>query len=322
MTKRKRASAGMHRHTVAVLGGVADEPCVLLRQALKAQGIATLMLDQGSAPRASTAWQLDGTGCLRGHVDVHRGVHEGVLGSHNLDSIVGLYLRPLDDRKLRMPPQAEAAALAWTHTWCQIADLATFNVANRISAMASNGSKPLQSQCLAAAGFAVPPMLMSNDPQAVLDFEAMHGPLIYKSASGIRSIVHVLDAAARARLPHIRHTPTLFQKRLVGTNVRVHVIGDELFATEVDSDTVDYRYASRQGGSTELRATRLPLDIEGMCRLASEALALPFAGLDLMLADDGRVYCFEANPSPGYSYYQSATGQNIAGALARYLAGR
>jgi glutathione synthase/RimK-type ligase-like ATP-grasp enzyme len=214
------------------------------------------------------------------------------------------------------------AALAWTQAWVEIAEVADCRVVNRASAMASNSSKPFQSQCLAAAGFAIPPMLMSNDPQAVLRFEDEHGPLIYKSASGVRSVVSPLDAAARRRLAAVRHTPTLFQKCLRGTNVRVHVVGHELFATEIDSDAIDYRYAGRQGGSTELRATRLSPDTEAACRRASDALGLPFCGLDLMLADDGQTYCFEANPSPGYSYYESATGQPIAAALARHLAGR
>jgi hypothetical protein len=31
------------------------------------------------------------------------------------------------------------------------------------------------------------------------------------------------------------------------------------------------------------------------------------------------VYCFEVNPSPAYSYYESHTGQPISAALARYL---
>jgi glutathione synthase/RimK-type ligase-like ATP-grasp enzyme len=311
------------RAPVAVLGCADEEPCALLIQALQAQGTPVLLLDQRQRWRARTAWALDGQGRLQGEVQGELlGEVPGEGGPQPLNDLAGLYLRPSDERRLhRGDDAALQAATAWTQAWTEIAELATFRVANRVSAMASNSSKPLQSQCLAAAGFAIPAMLMSNDPDAVLAFEAEQGPLIYKSASGVRSIVQTLDAAARARLQAVREAPTLFQQRLTGTNVRVHVVGQEVFATEIDSDAVDYRYAGLTEQHTALRATRLPADIEARCRRAARELALPFTGLDLMLADDGLVYCFEANPSPGYSYYQNATGQDIAGALARYLAG-
>ena len=172
-----------------------------------------------------------------------------------------------------------------------------------------------------ALGFAVPPSLVSNDPAEVLAFEAEHGPLIYKSASGVRSIVRELDAEARGRLDRLRHCPTLFQRRLRGSNVRVHVVGQEVYATEIDAEVVDYRYASRQGGHAELRPTTLEPRTRERCLRASQVLGLPFVGLDLMLEEDGQTYCFEANPSPGYSFFEDATGQDISGALARLLRG-
>ena len=52
----------------------------------------------------------------------------------------------------------------------------------------------------------------------------------------------------------------------------------------------------------------------------ARGLGLPFAGIDLKVAPDGRVVCFEVNPSPGFSYYEANTGQPIAAAVAEYLA--
>jgi D-alanine-D-alanine ligase-like ATP-grasp enzyme len=45
------------------------------------------------------------------------------------------------------------------------------------------------------------------------------------------------------------------------------------------------------------------------------------AGLDLKVTPEGEVFCFEVNPSPGFSYFEQATGQPIARAVARHLAG-
>jgi D-alanine-D-alanine ligase-like ATP-grasp enzyme len=50
-------------------------------------------------------------------------------------------------------------------------------------------------------------------------------------------------------------------------------------------------------------------------------LELAFAGIDLKITPEGEIFCFEVNPSPGYTYYENHTGQPIAMALARYLAG-
>jgi glutathione synthase/RimK-type ligase-like ATP-grasp enzyme len=107
-----------------------------------------------------------------------------------------------------------------------------------------------------------------------------------------------------------------------GCDVRVHVVGSEVFATRIVSAAVDYRYASREGLETELAAFDLSADLADACRRLSRELDLPFAGIDLRLQEDGDAWCFEVNPCPGFSYYESHTGQPIAAAVARYLIGK
>ena len=50
-------------------------------------------------------------------------------------------------------------------------------------------------------------------------------------------------------------------------------------------------------------------------------LGLSFSGIDLKRTPQDDWYCFEVNPSPGYSYFEEQTGQRIADTLVRYLAG-
>lgn len=305
----QRPPPATHRAgVVAVLGRATEGPCHLLLQALKRQGAQAVILDQRRLGPPEAAW--------------FNSLRDQSGGAVRWERLNGLYLRPSDPRTLGLGTAETATAAAHTQAWSACAEWLPVTVVNRLSAMVSNSSKPLQSQVLAALGFAVPPMLLTTCPEAVSAFEAEHGPLVFKSASGVRSIVRPLDASARARLDHVRHSPTLFQKRLHGTNLRVHVVGEAVFATEIDSGAIDYRYAGRDGPAAELRAIELPLDLEGLCRRAAEHLGLHFAGLDLMLADDGQVYCFEVNPSPGYSWFEDATGQDISGALAALLSGR
>jgi glutathione synthase/RimK-type ligase-like ATP-grasp enzyme len=166
-----------------------------------------------------------------------------------------------------------------------------------------------------------PPTLITNDPEAVLAFRKEHGTIIYKSISAVRSIVKTLDDEDMARLDRIGWCPVQFQAAIPGTNIRVHVVGEELFPTWIESTHVDYRYAKRQGGSTELSATTLPDEIAARCIALTADLGLAFAGIDLKLTPGSDYYCFEVNPSPAFSYFEANTGQPIAAAVARYLAG-
>jgi D-alanine-D-alanine ligase-like ATP-grasp enzyme len=126
-----------------------------------------------------------------------------------------------------------------------------------------------------------------------------------------------------ARLDNIRWCPTQFQEFVPGTNMRVHVIGEEVLATAIlsDVDVTDYRYARQQTGeSAELVEAKLSDEWAARCLALSKLLDLPFCGIDLKITPEGEVFCFEVNPSPAFSYYELNTGQPISAALARLLA--
>jgi len=200
--------------------------------------------------------------------------------------------------------------------------MAECRVLNKAEAMASNGSKPYQAQWIQRAGFLIPPTLVTNEPAKALDFARRHGRVIYKSTSSIRSIVREFDPSNRQELFRLRSLPTQFQARLTGTNIRVHVVGEKLFATEIASNAVDYRYAHRDGEQVEMHAVELPGETAARCVRLSQALRLPFCGIDIMRTPDDQYYCFEVNPSPAYSYYEQETGQPIARAVVDFLAGK
>ena len=132
-------------------------------------------------------------------------------------------------------------------TWL---DVAAARIVNRPRAMHSNSSKPFQAQVIARTGFEVPESLVTNDPEQVRRFADRVGPLVFKSTSGIRSIVRRVDEGYADRLERVRALPTQFQALVEGEDVRVHVVAGEVFATRIRSDATDYRYAGRDGAST------------------------------------------------------------------------
>jgi len=245
----------------------------------------------------------------------------------DLDDVGGVYLRFMDDRFLpeieAEPPDSPTrfASRSFHDLFGQWAEVAGAVVVNRYESMGSNFSKPYQAQLIAEHGFATPETLITNDPESVRAFAAVHGRLIYKSISGQRSIVSLLDTNDEKRLDRIRDCPVQFQVFVDGPNVRVHTVGERVFATQIASDAVDYRYATRQCGSAaEFTPIEIDDDVAERCVRLSSSLGLELAGLDLKLPSDGRVVCLEVNPSPVFTYYEEHAGQPIADAVAAHLA--
>ena len=322
--------------TVLLWGVPSEPPVAMVGRRLAALGADVLVVRPGGVEQqADITIGAYGTGAGPAH-DLPVSLTGTIRAAGRpveLASITGAYLRPVEPElvpELNGQPET-APELAHARRFQEILTGFTeaapgingCRVANRLSAMASNGSKPYQAQLIVRHGFSTPDTLISTDPQEVLDFAAGHKQVVYKSCSGVRSIVTAFDPVAdRERLQRLRWCPVQFQERVVGPDVRVHVVGGETFAAIVDSAAVDYRYARTQvGEDARLRAYQLDDDIAARCVALAAALDLPFAGIDLKLAADQRVICFEVNPSPGFSWYESAAGLPISQAVACWLLG-
>ncbi len=302
---------------ILIWGPETDGPLEAVRGALAAVGAPVFLLAQERARdteiRAEAADGVSGT--LR--------VGEEVC---DLASLSAIYLRCHETRSIA--PGADADRVLAGHAdridavMGSILDVTAARVVNPMAAMASNNSKPYQSATIAAHGFAIPETLVTTDPEAARAFAERHGAVIYKSVSGVRSIVTRLGPEDGARLDDVQWCPTQFQRHIPGRDFRVHVIGDAAFSAEVVSEADDYRYAARDGLRTTVRPARVPAAIEEKCHALARALGLAFAGIDLRRTPDGEWFCFEVNPSPAFTYYAAATGQPIAAAVAALLRGR
>jgi glutathione synthase/RimK-type ligase-like ATP-grasp enzyme len=244
-----------------------------------------------------------------------------------LEDITGVFTRLMDDRFLpdvrglpaTAPPRARCRAFHDTVTrW---SELTTACVVNRSTPQASNASKPYQAQLIRRHGLRIPETLVTNDPESVRRFRSQQGRLIFKSLSGVRSVVRELTDADMERLDAIRWCPVQFQALIPGIDVRVHCIGGELFAARIESGATDYRYAAREVGEPpSLTDFELESEVAERCLRLTADLGLELAGIDLRVTPDDETYCFEVNPSPAFSYYEAQTGQPIARAIARHLA--
>jgi len=85
------------------------------------------------------------------------------------------------------------------------------------------------------------------------------------------------------------------------------------------SESVDYRYARREGNTIDMEEVTLAPAMAESCLRLSRDLDLLIAGIDLKVTPDGDTYCFEINPSPGFIFYEQGSGQPISTALADLL---
>jgi hypothetical protein len=159
----------------------------------------------------------------------------------DLSEVRATYLRPYESRRLPGLANEQDGSQLLSHVFdidellTAWADVTPSLVVNRPYAMATNGSKPMQAAQAKLVGFSTPETLLTTDPDEASAFWQRHGEVIYKSISGVRSVVQQLDKERSVRLRYVQNCPTQFQKRIRGTNYRVHVVGAQVFASRITS---------------------------------------------------------------------------------------
>lgn len=123
--------------------------------------------------------------------------------------------------------------------------------------------------------------------------------------SGVRSIVRRLTPLHRTRFAALAHSPAQFQQWIAGHDVRVHVVGRQVFPRNVVSSAIDYRYPRSEEEVPRITPCCLPEEIALRCCCLAASLGL---------------HCFEVNPSPAFTFYAEATEQPIEHAVAALLA--
>jgi hypothetical protein len=197
---------------------------------------------------------------------------------------------------------------------------------NPVAADATAHHKPYQLTVADRVGLAIPRTLMTNDAEAARHFvsEVGLGKVVYKTFLATRAHwreTRLLRREELTLLEHLRHAPAIFQERIDAVaDVRVTVVGDELFATEITTSPgtyeLDYRMAL---GSARLRATSVSDETEGAIRALMSELGLVYGAIDLLRTTDGAEVFLEINPAGEWLFAQARTGQDISGAMAALL---
>ncbi|WP_373056546.1 RimK family alpha-L-glutamate ligase [Zunongwangia sp. H14] len=297
---------------VLVCGIPSEKPVALLVQRLKEQNIPHVIFNQRNFEN------------IEFHFQISEGKITGSLGLENkpydLQKFTGIYNRLVNystipeyagkDEIIKIKCRVLHESLM---QWFEVTNA---KVLNKNSSMTSNMSKPFQINLIKKFGLSVPETLITNRPEEVVHFYRQKGTIIYKSASGERSIVKTLKEEDLQKLPKICWCPTQFQEYIAGDNVRVHVLGETVFASRITSAKTDYRYDQK----ASYTSFSLPEKISKACIKLTRSTGMHFSGIDFKYhPKEEKYYCFEMNPSPAYSHYETNCRQNISAALAQYL---
>jgi ribosomal protein S6--L-glutamate ligase len=150
-------------------------------------------------------------------------------------------------------------------------------------------------------------------------------PLVVKLLEGTQGVGVVLvesHSAARSVIDAFRQLEANilvqeFIEESRGTDIRCLVIGNRVVAAvERRSTDGDFRSNLHQGG--EAHQVRLTAAERKTARIATKALGLEIAGVDILRSDRGPLV-LEVNSSPGIQGVETASGVDVAGMMIEHV---
>ena len=188
--------------------------------------------------------------------------------------------------------------------------------------------KAYQLPVASACGLEIPRTLISNDPAEVRRFLAEPGSqeIVYKSFSATElewRETRIVGEEELAVLDQVQHAPVIFQEYIAALiDLRVTVVGDEIFAAAIHSQDTQYRVDFRiDMNKAAIEAYDLPVGVAAKVGAFMRRLGLVYGAIDMRLTPDGRYVFLEINPAGQWLFIEGRTAQPITTAVARTLAG-
>ncbi len=192
------------------------------------------------------------------------------------------------------------------------------------------GNKVHHLSVASALGFIVPLTRITAAPQALPEmFSRCPDGIVIKSLMPFvdaqnQNLVFTQAVNRRdlRRYRGLRHSPMIVQERVrKRTELRITVVGEEVFAAEIDSQAssrtlVDFRHGPHQ---IEHRVHQLPAAEARRCVELTKNLGLCFGAIDMILTRQGKYVFLEINPNGQWLWIENTTGMPIAEAVANLL---
>lgn len=216
-----------------------------------------------------------------------------------------------------------------------IASLRAFRI-DHIQHIRHAENKQLQLQVAREIGLDVPRTLITNDPQAVIEFaQGCESGVITKMLSsfavyegGQEKVVFTnrLKPQDLNELSGLRLCPMTFQEMLPKQlELRVTVVGQDVFSASIDSQssdraTLDWR-RDGVGLLEDWKPYNLPEDVKGRLLRLMDYFGLNYGAADIIVTPDQRHVFLEVNPAGEFFWLERCPGLPISKAIASVLLG-
>lgn len=185
--------------------------------------------------------------------------------------------------------------------------------------------KPYQWTLAHQLGLNLPPTLVTTDVKAARAFIDSMRPrrVVFKAfLAAIQEWreTRLVEQEDLNRLDLVRFAPVLFQQYVPGVDLRITMVGSQIFAAEIDVRNTSYEFDMRMVvGEGTMNAVTLPASVETKLRNLMQRLGLLYGAIDMRRTDDGEYVFLEVNPAGQWLFVEQRTGLPIAKALASYL---
>lgn len=185
--------------------------------------------------------------------------------------------------------------------------------------------KPYQWAVAHEIGLRLPRTLVTNQPDAARKFvgEMGEGRTIFKAF--LASIeewreTRLVRQDDLERLDLVRYAPVIFQEYIEGVDLRITVIGEKVFAAEIDARKTSYPVDMRMViGETSIRPVELPPGILKSLLELQRRLGLDYGAIDMRRTPAGEYFFFEVNPAGQWLFVEQKTGLEISQAVTDFL---
>ena len=197
---------------------------------------------------------------------------------------------------------------------------------NSREADAAAHHKPYQWAVARRLGLRLPGTLVTNRPEDARSFIDVMGlgRTVFKpflaSINSWRE-TRLVTHADLDRLELVRYAPVIFQEFIPGVDLRVTVVGDAVFAAEIDAQQTSYPVDMRMVvEEATVRAVELPAEIRDKLLALQADLGLVYGAIDLRRTAEGEYYFLEVNPAGQWHFVEQRTRLPITQAMADCLA--
>ncbi|MET9428215.1 ATP-grasp ribosomal peptide maturase [Streptomyces sp. NPDC003036] len=307
---------------VLVVTNVDDPTADLVIDELHGRGVPVVRFDSGDFPATLSCSAYIGGGTTRWGGSVATPTRLAELGG--VRSLY--YRRPSGFTLPHLDVQDERFAITQARyglggVLTSLPDCLYVNHPNRIG---DAEYKPAGLAVAAVCGFELPPTLITNRPDDARAFIKAEGPVIYKplwvplyQVEGQAQTIPVTVVEAAEIAESVAGTMHLFQALVDKVaDVRVTVIGDQVFTVRIDCGLLDWRTDYSTHTYTPLAP---PPDVERALHAYLRHFGLVFGAFDFTLSADGTWTFIECNPSGQWAWMEPPTGLPMTSALADLL---